>query len=101
MINVETDDGWTALQLACSGGHMGCVRQMVSAVRPRGSVRLDQPRGPEGWVAVTDAARYGHAEIVTLLLESGCDMDAPVNGLRARDWCDVGAETTPYGADKW
>ena len=91
MLNVETDEGWTALQLACCGGHLGCVKQMVHAVRPRGCVRLNQTRGPEGWVAIVDAARYGHKDIVDLLHQAGCDMDMMVNGSRVRDYCDIGA----------
>ena len=89
-LNCACDEDWTALQLACANGHEGCVRLLLAAVREGGGkLRLDQPRGPERWVAVVDAARYGFKRIVHILLEAECDMDFVSGGKRARDWAGL------------
>jgi len=113
-IDIQDNDGWTALMWAASSGHAEIVRVLIDQgaaidiedndgrtalvwTADRGhieTVRLLIDKGAAidiqdnmSWTALMLAARYGHAEIARLLIDNGADIDIKnINGSTALIW---------------
>ena len=70
LVDAETADYSTALQLAAGGGHAGCCRALLEA-----GAMVDAQGGPQRSAALHLAAAGGHTPTVRLLLGEGADTD--------------------------
>ena len=73
-LNVQNNDGETALNLAAIGGHL----RVVLLLATRKGVNLDV-RNSEGWSALMDATSEGHLAVVEALLAKGADANITVS----------------------
>ena len=70
-VHPDADHGPSALQEAIMGRHVSTVALLLAAP---GS-RVDYPCRKPGWTPLMTAAHIGEAEIATLLLNHGADVD--------------------------
>lgn len=105
-INIQDDNGWTALHWAAVRGDVDAVRFLIAAganseaqekcgatalhyAAHRGSVAVAQQlldvgadaNKPDawGWIPLHEAAENGHIEVATLLLQNGANTEAKNN----------------------
>ena len=67
--NLTNNDGFTALMLGSSGGHVEMVRFLLAAGVDKNSTSNG------GVTALMVASQEGHEEVVDLLLQSGADQE--------------------------
>ena len=68
----RTDDGTTALMIACQFGHLEIARFLIE----RGNAVVNTASTDSGHTALMCASEMGHDEVVTLLLQHGADKRA-------------------------
>ena len=64
------DDGWTPLHAASKGGHLACVRYLLSVPGVTAAINAVDALG---WSAVWYAAGWGHVEVMKALVEAGAN----------------------------
>ncbi|XP_071078492.1 ankyrin repeat domain-containing protein 29-like [Haliotis cracherodii] len=63
-----TDGGNNILHLACRGGHVDIVKYILS------HTKVDiNGRGSQGWTSTMEASRWGHGDVVKVLVNKGAD----------------------------
>jgi len=72
LVRQHSHDGWTLLHLAAFFGH----RELVVRLLDEGSEPLAVARNQEANLALSAAAAAGRNDVVALLLERGCPVDA-------------------------
>ncbi|XP_067402699.1 ankyrin repeat domain-containing protein 29 isoform X3 [Emydura macquarii macquarii] len=72
-INLQREDGATALFLAAQGGYLDVIRLLLSS-----GAKVNQPR-QDGTAPLWIASQMGHSEVVRVMLLRGADRDATRN----------------------
>ena len=71
-----TDDtGLTAFDIACNAGNIHMAKKLIE-----NGVDVDE-LDLQGFFVVINAIRYGHADVLALLIDEGCDVDQQIDGL--------------------
>ena len=78
----DKDYGWTALILACTHGHAGCVRALLGL---KGCIADENAKDNYGCTALISAVKNSHTEIVQVLIQARSgriDLEAKDNKAR-------------------
>ena len=104
LINLKTDAGRTALYVLCYTNQMKTLRFLLSL----DNISVDfNVTNVEGWTPLHIAARQGHVEVVTLLLELSKERKIDIykkdiHGMNALDLAKSGGhQSTVQAIEKW
>ena len=75
-VDLENDDGWHALQLACMYGHTAIAQQILNTCQCLDLVNLPIKMG---MTCLIIASQNGHTETVMLLLQNGAHVNMQNN----------------------